>query len=132
MSILLQPVKKILMVGVLGISCIIAGEANAQQPPAINSVNSVRPPVIPNNSINRVNTNPISPVQDGKVIGDRNAYPYGSRIGTNGVISTPEAGTVLPRVGIDRGNGSTTYYYPDGSQVDVNNNSIPPTGKLLR
>lgn len=130
MSILLHPVKKILMVGLLGIGCLIPNQANAQQPPKINSINPVRP-VIPN-SINRVNTNPISPVEDGKVIGDRTAYPYGSRIGTNGVISTPEGGMVLPRVGIDRGNGSTTYYYPDGSQVDVNNNSIPPTGKLLR
>lgn len=67
-----------------------------------------------------------------KVVGDRAAYPYGSRIGTNGVISKPSGGMILPRVTINHGDGSTSYHYPDGSRVDVNNNTIPPTGKLLR
>lgn len=133
---ILHPVKKILTggVGALGISFLIILGVDAQQPLGNNSVAPIRP-ITPNNSINsinRVNTNSITPTQDGKVVGDRNAYPYGSRIGTNGVISTPQGENHLPGVTINHGDGSKSYYYRDGSRVDVNSNTIPPTGKLLR
>ncbi len=130
---ILHPIKKILIggVGALGISSLIILGADAQQPLGNNSVAPIRL-ITPNNSINQVNTNPITPTQNGKVVGDRNAYPYGSRIGTNGVISTPQGENYLPGVTIDRGDGSKSYYYRDGSRIDVNSNTIPPTGKLLR
>lgn len=133
---ILHPVKKILtgLVGALGISYLIILAADAQQSQEPNSVAPIRPITSNNsiNSINRVNTNSITPTQNGKVVGDRNAYPYGSRIGTNGVISTPQGEMILPRVKIDHGDGSASYHYPDGSRIDVNSNSIPPIGKPLR
>lgn len=131
---ILHPVKKILTggVGALGISSLIILGVDAQQPLRNNTVAPIRS-ITPNNSSNRVNTtNSISPTQDGKVVGDRNAYPYGSRIGTNGVISTPQGENHLPGVTINHGDGSKSYYYRDGSRIDVNSNTIPPTGKLLR
>lgn len=130
---ILHLVKKILtgVVGALGISSLIILPIDAQQPLGNNSVAPIRP-IIPTNSINQVNTNPITPTQDSKVVGDRNAYPYGSRIGTNGVISTPQGENHLPGVTIDHGDGSKSYYYRDGSRIDVNSNTISPTGKLLR
>ena len=130
---ILHPVKKILTggVGALGISCLIILPVDAQQSLGNNSVAPIQP-ITPNNSINRVNTNPITPTQNGKVVGDRNAYPYGSPIGTNGVISTPQGENYIPGVTIDHGDGSKSYYYRDGSRIDVNSNTIPPTGKLLR
>lgn len=131
---LLHPVKKVLtcLVGVLGTSSLIALGANAQQQPlGTNPVNTFRSiPTI--NSPNQVNTNPIAPAQNGEVVGGRATYPYGSRIGTNGVISRPQGPDIPPSVIINNGNGSTSYYYPGGSRIDVNNNSIPSTGKLLR
>ncbi len=134
LKLLSHPVKNILtsFVGVLGISSLIALPAAAQQL-GTNSVNPILPvaPIYPVNSTNRIN-NPIPPAQNGAVLGDRGNYPYGSRLEQNGTISTPQGQMTPPNVTINRGDGSTSYYYPDGSRIDVNNNTVPATGKLLR
>lgn len=134
LKLLSHPVKNILtsFVGVLGISSLIVFPAAAQQL-GTNRVNPIQPvaPIYPVNFTNRIN-NPIPPAQNGAVLGERGNYPYGSRLEQNGTISTPQGGTTVPNVTINRGDGSTSYYYPDGSRVDVNNNSVPASGKLLR
>lgn len=134
LKLLSHPVKNILtsFVGVLGISSLIVFPAAAQQL-GTNRVNPIQPvaPIYPVNSTGGIN-NPIPPAQNGAVLGERGNYPYGSRLEQNGTISTPQGGTAVPNVTINRGDGSTSYYYPDGSRVDVNNNSVPASGKLLR
>lgn len=123
-------VKNILtsFVGVLGISCLIALPARAQQL-GTGTVNLIQP-VAPINPIN--STKPCAPAQNGAVVGGSANYNYGSRLEQNGTISTPQGKTTIPNATINRGDGSTSYYYPDGSRIDVNNNSIPASGKLLR
>jgi hypothetical protein len=59
-------------------------------------------------------------------------YPYGSRINRSGWISTPRGQLVYPNVGIDNGDGSTTYYYQDGSRVTIDKTKLPSSGTLLR
>jgi hypothetical protein len=59
-------------------------------------------------------------------------YPYGSRISGSGFISTPRGEVTVPNVRINNGNGSTTYYYPNGSSVTIDGSKVPPTGTLLR
>jgi hypothetical protein len=59
-------------------------------------------------------------------------YPYGLRISGSGFISTPRGEVTLPSVRINNGNGSTTYYYPNGSSVTIDGSKVPPTGTLLR
>lgn len=115
-------------VGVLGISSLIALPASAQQL-GTNPVNPIQP-VAPINPIN--STKPIAPAQNGAVVGRNGNYNYGARLEQNGTISTPQGGTTIPNATINRGDGSTSYYYPDGSRIDVNNNSVPASGKLLR
>ncbi|MFB2837657.1 hypothetical protein [Floridanema evergladense] len=60
-------------------------------------------------------------------------YPYGTRVYGNGMISTPNSGVISPNVAVPRSDGSTTYYYPNGTQItiDRNNNNINPAGTPL-
>lgn len=58
-------------------------------------------------------------------------YPYGTRVYRNGTISSPTSRPVTPSVAIPRGNGSTTYYYPDGTQITIEQNRISPNGTSL-
>lgn len=112
-------VKKTLtsFVGVLGISSLIAL-------PAFSQSNPVNP--------NTVNTNRSNFTQNGKLPGGDVTYPYGSRIDSSGVISTPRSGNTIPTVRVNHGDGSTSYYYRDGSRITIDRNSIPPIGKPIR
>ncbi len=113
-------VKKILtsFVGVLGISSLIALPAFAQSNPA--------------NRINTVDTSRSNFTQNGKLPGGSVTYPYGSRINSSGTISSPRGGTTIPSVRVNHGDGSTSYYYRDGSQITIDSNKIPPIGKPIR
>ena len=59
-------------------------------------------------------------------------YPSGSQVYTNGTVQTPNGQIVPPAVTINHGNGSTTYYYPDGSHIDTSGSTIPPVGTFLK
>ncbi|MBE9228435.1 hypothetical protein IQ264_23730 [Phormidium sp. LEGE 05292] len=58
-------------------------------------------------------------------------YPPGTRVYGNGTISTPRSGIISPTVAVPRGNGSTTYYYPNGTQITIDKNTINPTGTFI-
>ncbi len=105
--------------GILGISSLIAFPAFSQQ----NSVNPANPTTI-NPSRNRT-------TQNGRLIGGNGSYPQGSRINPNGTISTPRGNRTSPSVTIKNGDGSTSYYYRDGSRITVDS-TIAPTGTLIR
>ena len=60
------------------------------------------------------------------------AYPYGSRVFNDGTVQIPNSQVVAPATTINHGNGSTTYYYPDGSHIDTNGSAIPAFGTPLR
>ena len=113
-------VKKILtsFVGVLGISSLIALPAFSQSNPA--------------NLTNTVNTSRSNLTQNGKLPGGNVTYPYGSRIDSSGIISTPRGERAIPSVRVNHGDGSTSYYYRDGSQITIDSNNIPPIGKPIR
>ncbi|MEC4814117.1 MAG: hypothetical protein SAK29_12710 [Scytonema sp. PMC 1069.18] len=64
-------------------------------------------------------------------VGNFLKYPAGTRIYENGRISTP-GGSIHPSTTINNGNGFTTYYYPNGTQVKVRNSKIGPGGTNLR
>ena len=59
-------------------------------------------------------------------------YPFGTRIYSNGAIHIPNGNRVTPSVTIPNGDGSRTFYYPNGTHITVNESTINPTGTLLR
>ena len=117
---LINQVKKILtsFVGVLGISALIAL-------PAFSQSNSSNP-------ANQVNMRLRGTIQNGKLVGGNVSYPYGTRIRANGIISTPRGERTLPSNSVKHGDGSTSYYYQDGSHITIERTTIPPTGTLVR
>ncbi len=107
--------------GVLGVSSSIAFPAFAQSNP-FNTGNS-----------SLSNTRQSIPVTPGTSNPNGTpTYPYGSRIGGSGIISTPGGQVTLPSVRINNGDGSTTYYYPNGSRATIDGRKIPPTGAIVR
>jgi hypothetical protein len=64
-------------------------------------------------------------------VGNFLKYPVGTRVYENGRIRTPE-GSIYPSTTINNGNGFTTYYYPNGTQVKIRNSKIGPGGTNLR
>jgi hypothetical protein len=64
-------------------------------------------------------------------VGNQLNYPPGSRVYPSGRISTPN-GIIAPSVAVPRGDGSTTYYYPNGTRIDVPNRGGNPLGTYLR
>ncbi len=106
--------------GLLGVSCLIASPALSQS----------YPPTRDNTSLN--GTAPFIRATPGmSTPNSPGTYPYGSRLDASGIISTPR-GVTLPSVRINNGDGSTTYYYPNGSRVTVDRQKIPPSGAYLR
>ena len=64
--------------------------------------------------------------------GTPNTYPYGSRIDRTGRISTPRGQMINPSVRMNNGDGSTTYYYNDGTSITVDKTKLPSIGAPLR
>ncbi|MBD2021586.1 hypothetical protein H6F43_15505 [Leptolyngbya sp. FACHB-36] len=63
--------------------------------------------------------------------GNQLNYPSGTRIYPSGTIVTPQNGILLPNVTLQRGDGSTTYYYSNGTSVTTPKNSVSPVGTYL-
>ena len=118
---LINHVKNILTSFVVGleISSLIALPAFSQTLPA-------------NNPANRIDTNRINTSQDGRVTGGNVTYPFGTRVNNDGIITTPRGERTTPNVTVKRGDGSTTYYYQDGSRINIDPKTVPPTGARVR
>ncbi|WP_169222273.1 hypothetical protein [Brasilonema sp. UFV-L1] len=66
-------------------------------------------------------------------LGNTPNYPYGTRINQqNGVINIPNGSKIYPATTINNGDGSTTYYYRNGTRIQTNSNIVSPNGALLR
>jgi len=116
-------------IGVVGIwgAIAIALPALSQQqqmkPANSNFIDSIKP-------TNRSDSNTSN--FDGRVRGGNRDYPYGSKVFDNGTISTPNNGPVYPSSTIRHGDGTTSYYYRDGSRITVDPTQISPSGTLIR
>ena len=112
--------------GALGVSTLIALPAYSQISP-----------------FNRGNTSPtsgtllnrptiqINPATQ-NLYGTASSYPYGSRVNELGWISTPRGQMMYPSVGTNNGDGSTTYYYPNGARITIDKTKLPASGAVLR
>jgi hypothetical protein len=110
--------------GIFGVSSLIALPAYSQSKP-INGGTTNRRDTISDTPIIRVTPGLRNPDGTG-------TYPYGSRINESGRIATPRGEVVYPNVRINNGDGSTTYYYPNGSRVTIDKTKVPPIGSPLR
>lgn len=106
------------LLGMWGVICLTALPAFAQ-------ANRTYP-------ASQANTSSGNNSQNVQPIGGNATYPYGSRISPNGRISSPRGNITVPSVTINHGNGSTSYYYRDGSRITVEPKKIPSTGTLIR
>lgn len=111
-------------IGVLGVSSLMAFPAYSQTAP-INRDNTSLSDTTSNRPLIRVT--PGIPNPDGTTI-----YPSGSRLNQSGRISTPRGQSIYPNVRIRNGDGSTTYYYQNGTRIRVDETKLPPTGRPLR
>lgn len=64
-------------------------------------------------------------------VGNIPYYPYGTRVYQNGVINTPDGSTISPATTINNGDGSTTYYYQNGTRVNIPTDRVRPNGAVL-
>jgi hypothetical protein len=115
--------------GVLGFSALITLPAYAQNYP-FNRDNTRD-----NTILNRTLSNePIIRINPGvqNRTGSTSSYPYSSRISGSGAITTPRGQVIYPNVGVTNGDGSTTYYYPNGTSITVDKTRLPATGGFLR
>lgn len=70
------------------------------------------------------------PTQNGS--GDLlNRYPAGTQVYPRGIITSPGGSTVFPSVTVPRGDGTTTFYYPDGTRLTTGTRSISPSGTYI-
>ena len=59
-------------------------------------------------------------------------YPLGTRLYPNGTIISPKGEALFPNNAIQRADGSTTYYYPNGTRVTTRKDDpINSTGTYL-
>jgi hypothetical protein len=75
----------------------------------------------------QVITNP--PASNG--IGNSLNYPTGTRVYPYGTISAPNGGITYPSVTVPRGDGTSTYYYPNGTNLTIQPNQTNPTGTYI-
>lgn len=59
-------------------------------------------------------------------------YPSSSRIYSNGVIRSTRGQVASPAATVKHGDGSTTFYYPDGTRIRVEKKTISPVGTPIR
>lgn len=86
----------------------------------------------PANLVNQLNTSCCGATLNGSLIRGNVTYPQGSRINADGIISSPRGERTIPSVSVKHGNGSTSYYYRNGSRITIKPTTIPPTGTLIR
>jgi hypothetical protein len=109
----------------MGFSILIALPAYSQNDP-FNRDNTSPSRTLLNEPIIRVNQGMQNPY------GTTPSYPYGSRLGDLGAITTPRGQVIYPNVGVKNGDGSTTYYYPNGTSITIDKTKLPATGAILR
>ncbi|MBW4488800.1 MAG: hypothetical protein KME12_13520 [Trichocoleus desertorum ATA4-8-CV12] len=59
-------------------------------------------------------------------------YPNSSRIYSNGAIRSTRGQVASPAATIKHGDGSTSFYYRDGTRITVDKTTISPVGTPLR
>jgi hypothetical protein len=59
-------------------------------------------------------------------------YPNSSRIYSNGAIRSTRGQVASPAATVRHGDGSTSFYYPDGTRIRVDKKTITPVGTPLR
>ncbi|WP_017314362.1 hypothetical protein [Mastigocladopsis repens] len=59
-------------------------------------------------------------------------YPSGTRIYPNGVIDPPRRRAIYPATTVKNGDGSTTYYYRNGTRMTTDSNTVSPGGTFLK
>ncbi len=111
--------------GVLGFSALIVLPAYSQNNP-FNRENTIPGRSLLNEPIIRVNPGIQNPY------GSTTSYPSGSRLGELGAITTPRSEVIYPNVRVKNGNGSTTYYYQNGTSITVDESKLSGTGAVLR
>ena len=65
-------------------------------------------------------------------IGGVVSYPPGSLVYPNGTVQIFNGQMVPPAATVNHGDGTTSYYYPNGSRIDTYRHTIPPTGTYIR
>lgn len=108
------------LVGVLGASVI-------PQPALSQSIPSRYGNVVSPSTSNSTSRVILPPIKGNGISGIVN-YPYGSRVNTGGVVTTPNGTVTPPSVTVNNGDGSVTYYYRNGSQINTNGTKIKPIG----
>ncbi|MGA7934040.1 MAG: hypothetical protein WCA35_10880 [Kovacikia sp.] len=58
-------------------------------------------------------------------------YPPGTQIYQNGAIQTPGGSVIYPNVAVPKGDGSTTYYYQDGTRINTQRGGFATGGTYL-
>ena len=111
--------------GLLGCSALVALPAYSQNDP-FNRGNTNPGQTLVNEPIIRVTPGLQNPY------GTASSYPYGSYINESGAITTPRGQVIPPSVGVNNGDGSTTYYYPNGTSITIDKTKLPTTGGTLR
>ncbi|MBD1864064.1 MULTISPECIES: hypothetical protein [Trichocoleus] len=59
-------------------------------------------------------------------------YPNSARVYSNGAIRSPRGQVASPAATIRHSDGSTSFYYRDGTQIRVDKKAISPVGTPLR
>ncbi|HEY9908903.1 MAG TPA: hypothetical protein V6D18_15005 [Thermosynechococcaceae cyanobacterium] len=81
-------------------------------------------------SLSPVQAQPTAPLSSFST-GSLSNYPSGTRIESTGWLRTPTGKAIVPNVSVPRGDGSTTFYYPNGNSFTVPPHSVSPTGTYL-
>ena len=107
-------------------------EVQAEQQGTQQNQNSQSLMQLPANLARQLNTSCCGTTQNGSLIRGNVTYPQGSRINADGIISTLRGERTVPSASIKHGDGSTSYYYRNGSHITIQPTTIPPTGTLIR
>lgn len=114
--------------GALGFSTFIALPAYSQITPITPIIRGNTSPSGTLLNQPTIRINPATPNQ----YGTSSSYPYGSQLNELGWISTPGGRMIYPSVGTNNGDGSTTYYYPNGARITIDKTKLPASGAVLR
>ncbi len=58
-------------------------------------------------------------------------YPSGTRIYNNGSLNLNNGKIIYPSVTINHGDGSSTYYYSNGTRITTKKNTVSPSGTFI-
>jgi hypothetical protein len=58
-------------------------------------------------------------------------YPSGTRIYNNGSLNVHNGTIIYPSVTINHSDGSSTYYYSNGTRITTDKNTVSPSGSFI-